>query len=68
MRKELRAVPVPAGTVQINTAQIPKHVGENLAQIALRAIQRDYTDPAIQEDYRRWKAARSGKEEKTDGV
>lgn len=64
--KGLSLEPVPIGTVRIDTDRIPAHVGQNIAQAALRAIQRDYSDPDIQKDYRRWLAARaSAKEEKT---
>lgn len=43
---------------QIEVERIPPHVAENIAQIALRAIQRAYRDPTIRADYERWKAAR----------
>lgn len=58
MKQRIKTVLI-SNTVHIETAQIPRHVGENIAQMALRAIQRDYADPAVQEDYRRWKAERT---------
>lgn len=68
MKKELHAVPIGAGIVQIDTSSIPAYVGQNIAQMALRAIQRDYKDPAIQADYQRWKTARTTREGKCHGV
>ena len=62
--KGLSLAPVPVGTVRIETRRIPASVGENLAQTALRAIQRDFTNPDIQADYQRWKAERSAKRKK----
>lgn len=53
--KGLNLAPVPVGTVRLETRRIPASVGENLAQAALRAIQRDFTNPDIQADYQRWK-------------
>lgn len=61
MKGQLQTVLV-SNTVQIDTARIPRHVGHNLAQVALAAIQRDYQDPAIRSDYERWKAARAATE------
>lgn len=58
----MRAVPIGAGAVHINTGSIPAHVGQNIAQVALRAIQRDYANPEVQADYQRWKAARAAKQ------
>ena len=58
MKGELKAVLV-SNTVHIDTARIPRHVGHNLAQVALRAIQRDFQDPAIRADYERWKQERT---------
>ena len=58
MKGQLKAVLV-SNTVHIDTARIPRHVGHNLAQVALRAIQRDFQDPAIQADYQRWKQERA---------
>lgn len=58
--KDLNTVPVDSGTqVQIETSDIPAYVAVNLAQAAFRAIHRAWEDPATQEDYRRWKAARN---------
>ena len=67
MRRKLFDSPVLIGTVHINTDQIPKYVGENIAQMALRAIQRDYADPAVQEDFQRWKAEKARKAAESDG-
>lgn len=47
-----------SNTVRIDTARIPNHVAQNIAQVALRGIQEAYADPAVQADFRRWKAAR----------
>ena len=58
MKGQLKAVLV-SNTVHIDTARIPRHVGHNLAQVALRAIQRDFQDPAIQADYQQWKRERA---------
>ena len=58
MKGQLRTVLV-SNTVHIDTARIPRHVGQNLAQVALRAIQRDYQDPAIQADFQKWKQERA---------
>lgn len=67
--KGMRAVPIGAGTVQIDTSSIPAHVGQNIAQAALRAIQRDYANPEVQADYLRWKAARAAnKKRKEEGT
>lgn len=57
--KRLKTVPEGSGTtVHINTSDIPAHVATNLAQALFEAIHREYEDPAVQEDYRRWKAER----------
>ncbi len=57
--KRMATVPVDSGTtVHINTSDIPAHVATNLAQALFEAIHREYEDPAVQEDYRRWKAER----------
>ena len=45
---------------QVDPRRIPEHIGMNLAQAALRGILRDYQDPKIQEEYRRWKTQRAG--------
>lgn len=66
MKGQLRTVLV-SNTVHIDTARIPKHVGQNIAQVALTAIQRDYQNPVIRADYERWKAARAAKGGKADG-
>lgn len=44
--------------VHINTSDIPAFVSVNLAQAAFEAIHRAWEDPAIREDYERWKAER----------
>lgn len=62
--KGLNLAPVPVGTVRIETRRIPASVGENLAQAALRAMQRDFSNPDIQADYQRWKAERSARKRK----
>lgn len=58
MKGQLKAVLV-SNTVHIDTARIPKHVGQNIAQVALAAIQRDYQDPVIRADFERWKQDRA---------
>lgn len=64
--KDLRVVPIGAGTVQIDTGSIPAHVGQNIAQVALRGILRDYADPEIQADFQRWKKEREARHGQTD--
>lgn len=54
MKRQLKAVLV-SNTVHIDTTQIPEYIRQNIAQAALRAIQRDYADPEIYADYLRWK-------------
>lgn len=55
--RELKAVLItPAAP--LDTAQIPAHVARNLAQVAHKAILRDWNNPAIREDYLRWKKER----------
>ena len=62
--RRLTTVPERSGTtVHINTSDIPAHVATNLAQALFEAIRREYEDPAIQEDYRRWKAERQRQRE-----
>lgn len=62
--RRLTTVPESSGTtVHINTSDIPAHVATNLAQALFEAIHREYEDPAIQEDYRRWKAERQRQRE-----
>lgn len=56
--KELKTILV-SNTVKINTASIPAHIGQNLAQVALKAIQRDYANPVIFADYQQWKQERA---------
>lgn len=59
VRQNMRAVPVSPGTgIKIRTADIPAHVGMNLAQAAFEALRKDYSRPEIQAEYQRWKAAR----------
>lgn len=48
-------------TGRIETAQIPAHVAENIAQVAFAGILRDYQNPTIRADYERWKAERAAK-------
>ena len=48
-------------TGRIEPERIPAHVANNLAQAAMAGILRAYHDPAIQEDFRRWKAERAAK-------
>ena len=45
--------------IHINTDEIPDHVGMSIAQVLLEAILRDYNDPAVQEEFRRWKEERA---------
>ena len=57
--RRLTTVPESSGTtVHINTSDIPAFVAVNLAQAAFEALHRAWENPAIQEDYRRWKAER----------
>ena len=61
--RELKAVLItPAAP--LDTAQIPAHVARNLAQVAHRALLRDWDNPEIRADYERWKAERSAKNRK----
>ena len=58
--QEMRAVLItPAAP--LDTAQIPGHVARNLAQVAHRALLRDWDNPEIRADYERWKAERSAR-------
>lgn len=45
----------------IEPERVPRHVAENLAQVAFSGILRAYNDPAIRADYERWKAEREGR-------
>lgn len=57
---DMRAVLItPAAP--LDTAQIPGHVARNLAQVAHRALLRDWNDPTIRADYERWKVERSAR-------
>ena len=59
VKQSMKAVPVNPGTgIKIRTADIPAHVGTDLAQSAFEAIRKAYADSAIQAEYQRWKAAR----------
>lgn len=59
MNKNITAVPVDTGeTVHIETAAIPGYVAVDLAQSVFRAIHQAQRDPAIMEEYRKWKAER----------
>ena len=61
--RELKAVLItPAAP--LDTAQIPAHVARNLAQVAHRALLRDWDNPEIRADYERWKAERSARNRK----
>lgn len=63
VRQSMKAVPVNPGTgIKIHTADIPAHVGTDLAQAAFEALRRDYSRPEIQAEYQRWKAARAARE------
>ena len=58
--RRLTTVPVDSGTpVHINTSDIPAHVATNLAQALFEAIHREYENPEVQADYRRWKEERA---------
>ena len=46
--------------IQVN--EIPAHVAMNLGQALMEAVRRDFQDPAVQEDFRRWKAERAARE------
>lgn len=48
----------------LDTAQIPGHVARNLAQVAHKAILRDWSNPEIRADFERWKAERETRTEK----
>ena len=50
-------------TVRIDVDLIPEYVAENLAQSALKAIQKSYDDPEFRAEYERWKAERKAKNE-----
>lgn len=56
--KNLRAVPLGSAP-PVDTTSIPASTAHNIAQVAHRALLRDWNDPAIREDYRRWKAERA---------
>ena len=58
--KELKAVPIGPAFQGINPRSVPAFVRENIAQAAFGAISRAYQNPAIQEEYRQWKAERAG--------
>lgn len=59
VRQSMKAVPVNPGTrIEIHTADIPAHVGTDLAQSAFEAIRKVYADPSIQAEYRKWRAER----------
>lgn len=63
IRQSMKAVPVNPGTgIKIHTADIPAHVGTDLAQTAFEALRRDYSRPEIQAEYQKWKAARAARE------
>lgn len=63
VKQSMKAVPVNPGTgIKIRTADIPAHVGTDLAQTAFEALRRDYSRPEIQAEYQRWKAARAARE------
>lgn len=47
--------------VHIDVDLIPGYVAENLAQSALKAIQKSYDDPEFRAEYERWKAERAVK-------
>lgn len=66
MNEQFKTVLV-SSTVHIDTARIPRHVGQNIAQIALRAIRRDYANPAIYEDFLRWKQERAAQAAEAGG-
>ena len=59
MRK-LKAVPIGPCDVSLKPRSVPAFVRENIAQAAFIAISRAYQNPAIQEEYRQWKAERAG--------
>lgn len=63
VKQSMKAVPVNPGTdIKIRTADIPAHVGTDLAQTAFEALRRDYSRPEIQAEYQKWKAARAARE------
>lgn len=47
--------------VHIDVDLIPEYVAENLAQSALKAIQKSYDDPEFRAGYERWKTEREAK-------
>lgn len=58
--RNLKAVPIdPGTTVHIVTGDIPDYVATNLAQVVFNEIHRAFEDPAVQEDYKRWKEERA---------
>lgn len=58
--KKLKAIPLGPCASRINPRSVPAFVRENIAQAAFGAISRAYQNPAIQEEYRQWKAERAG--------
>lgn len=60
--KEMKPVLV-RDDVYIDVDLIPGYVAENLAQSALKAIQKSYDDPEFRAGYERWKAERETKSE-----
>ena len=53
--------PAAEDRVHIEVGSIPAHAATNIAQFVFEEIHRDFEDPAIQEDYMRWKAEREAK-------
>lgn len=57
---KMTTLPIHTDTpVRIHTEEIPAYAAANLAQVLSAEIHKAYSDPAIQEDYRRWKARRA---------
>ncbi len=50
--------PTAGDQVRIEVGSIPAHAATNIAQVVFEAIHRDFEDPAVQADYKRWKAER----------
>lgn len=50
--------PTAGDQVCIEVGSIPAHAATNIAQVVFEAIHRDFEDPAVQADYKRWKAER----------
>lgn len=59
MKKRTAILVDPGTTIHIDTETIPDYVATNLAQVVFNEIHRAFEDPAVQEDYKRWKEERA---------